>query len=193
MTAGIEALGFGAVLGFSLAMPPGPMNAWIAAIAARSYRAGVITGLGAMAADGLVATAVYLADRIVDVHAVLWAVYLLGAAVMAFLGVRLLRAPSVDAPPLPDEQTFVRALGIGLSNPFQLVWWLTAGLAFAYLGGVTLLVGLFGAILVWVFGFPWAVRTGVRRRPAVGPLIRLASAGILLAFAAYFVFLFSVS
>ena len=190
MTGLTESLAFGLVLGFSLAVPPGPMNAWIAAAAARSYRAGVVTGLGAMTADGVLGGAVFLLERVVDVHAAVRFVYLLGAGVMAYLGVLLLRRDRSGARDLPLERTYLRALGIGLSNPFQVVWWLTAGVAFAYLGGAILLLGLFAAIVVWVVGFPWAVREGSRRRASYERSVRLVSGAILLAFAAYFVVLF---
>ena len=192
MTGAAEAFLFGAVLGFSLAVPPGPMNAWIAVVASRSYRAGVITGLGAMTADAVLGVAVYLLDRSVDLHPAVRFVYLLGAGVMGFLGARLLAPAGPDGASPSDDRTFVRALLIGLSNPFQVVWWLTAGVAFAYLGGVILLVGLFAAIVVWIVSFPWAVRAGARRRPSFERAVRYASAGILLAFAAYFVVLFSL-
>jgi threonine/homoserine/homoserine lactone efflux protein len=186
----LESLVFGAVLGVSLAVPPGPMNAWIAALAVRSYRAGVLTGLGAMTADALLGTTVYVAERFVNLHEVVRFVYLLGAAVMGYIGARLLRRPAAAEPETADQRTYLRALGIGLSNPFQVIWWLTAGLAFAYLGGGVLLLGLFGAIVAWVFGFPWAIRAGARRHEAFVPAVRLVSAAILIAFAGYFVVLF---
>ena len=192
MTTLLEGLVFGIVLGFSLAIPPGPMNAWIAAVAARSYRAGVVTGLGAMTADGILGLAVYLLARVADLHAVVRFVYLLGAGVMGFLGARLLREVGSAGSDLPDERTFARAVAIGLSNPFQVVWWLTAGVAFAYLGGAVLLLGLFGAIVVWVVTFPRLVHAGARRSPSFERGVRYVSAGILLAFATYFVVLFSL-
>jgi threonine/homoserine/homoserine lactone efflux protein len=191
MTSFLESVLFGAVLGFSLAVPPGPMNAWIAAAAARSYRAGVVTGLGAMSADGLLGAIVYLVERSVDLPEVVRFVYLLGAGVMVYLGLRLLTSgPELPVEPA-DERTFVRALLIGLSNPFQVVWWLTAGVAFAYLGGLLLFLGLFGAILLWVALFPWAVQVGARRDPLVARGVRIASAAILLGFAVYFAVLFA--
>ena len=190
MTTALEGLLVGVVLGFSLAVPPGPMNAWIAAVAARSFRAGVVTGFGAMTADAVLGAVVYILDRTVDLHAVVRAVYLLGAGVMAYLGARLLRRTPQDGTDLPDRRTYVRAIVIGLSNPFQVLWWLTAGIAFAYLGGLLLLLGLFGAIVVWIVALPWAVHTGTRRHPSVERWVRFASAAILVAFAIYFVALF---
>jgi threonine/homoserine/homoserine lactone efflux protein len=190
MTTALESLLVGVVLGFSLAVPPGPMNAWIAAVAARSFRAGVVTGFGAMTADAILGAVVYLLDRTVDLHSVVRAVYLLGAGVMAYLGARLLRRTPQDGRDLPDRRTFFRAVVLGLSNPFQVLWWLTAGIAFAYLGGIVLLIGLFGAIVVWIVAFPWAVHAGARQHPSVERWVRIASAAILVAFAIYFVALF---
>jgi len=190
MTTLLEGFLVGAVLGFSLAVPPGPMNAWIAAVAARSFRGGVVTGLGAMTADGLLGAVVYALDRVVDLHVEVRFVYLLGAGVMAFLGSRLLRPAEATTGELPDRRTYVRAVGIGLSNPYQVLWWLSAGVAFAYLGGIVLLLGLFGAIAVWVVAFPWAVHAGTRRHTGLQRAVRLASAVILFGFAAYFVVLF---
>lgn len=190
MTGLTEDLGIGIVLGFSLVVPPGPMNAWIAAVAARSYRAGVVTGLGAMTADGILAAAVYLLEQVVDLHSVVRYVYPIGAAVMGFLGARLLRRRAGADRNVGDELAFARALLVGLSNPFQVVWWLTAGVAFAYLGGAVLLLGLFGAIVVWILCFPGAIRAGARRLAPFEYGVQLVSGGILLVFAAYFVALF---
>jgi threonine/homoserine/homoserine lactone efflux protein len=169
------------------------MNAWIAAISSRSFRGGIITGLGAMTADGLLGAAVYLLDRLVDLPAVVRYVYVVGAGIMAFLAWRLLsREPDTETA-AGGSGTFLRALGLGLTNPFQAVWWLTAGVAFAYLGGAVLLVGLFAAIAVWIVVFPWAVHAGTQRRPALARAVRYASGAILVGFAIYFAVLFVVA
>jgi threonine/homoserine/homoserine lactone efflux protein len=176
----------GVLLGFSLAVPPGPMNAWIAAVAARSYRGGVLTGFGAMTADALLGAAVFLVEQVADLRSVVRFVYALGAVIMAYLGARLLARPTFASAELPDQRTFARALALGLGNPYQILWWLTAGIAFAYLGGWVLLLGLFGAIGVWILVFPWVVHAGARRSPRVQVGVRIASAAILIVFAGYF-------
>lgn len=186
MSAPAVDLAFGLLLGFSLVVPPGPMNAWIAATSARSYRAGVLTGLGAMSADAVLGAAVFLLDRSVPLASVVRGVYAVGAIVMTLLAVRLLRPRAQPPRPPSGPTTVLRAVGIGLSNPFQLLWWLTAGVAFAYLGGAILLAGLFGAILIWVVLFPWAVHAGATRWPAAARWIDFASGLILAGFAAYF-------
>lgn len=183
-------LAFGLLLGFSLTIPPGPMNAFIASQAVRSFREGFRTGLGAMSADLLLAAVVFSFHAEVDLSGELRWIYLLGAAVMVGLGVSVMRGASGGAPPPTSGwRAYTKALGIGLSNPFQIVWWLTAGLAFAYLGGWVLFVGLFGAVAVWIVVFPWAVHTGTERKPGVGRGVVVVSSVAILAFAAYFVYL----
>jgi threonine/homoserine/homoserine lactone efflux protein len=181
------ALAFGIVLGFSLTIPPGPMNALIAARSVVSLRAGILTGFGAMSADLLLGVAVYALRSEVDLGSVVRYVYAIGAAVMVYLAYRLARAPSPPAAaPSEGVRTYSQAVLVGVSNPFQIVWWLTAGLAFAYLGGLVLFVGLFAAILVWILAFPYALHLGTRGRPGLSRAIVYVSAGIMVGFAVYF-------
>jgi threonine/homoserine/homoserine lactone efflux protein len=183
-------IGFGLLLGFSLTIPPGPMNAFIASQSVRSFREGVVAGFGAMSADMVLGLLVFALHSEVDLSGELRAVYLVGAAVMVYLGTGLLRRGSAPPPPeTAGARTYAKALGLGLSNPFQIAWWLTAGLAFAYLGGWVLFVALFGAIAVWIVAFPWVVHTGTARRPKLARFVVVASGVILFAFAAYFVYL----
>jgi threonine/homoserine/homoserine lactone efflux protein len=182
-----ESAAFGLALGFSLTVPPGPMNALIASISARSFRAGFVTGLGAMSADLVLGAVVLTLSTEFDLRAIVRPVDALGAIALAFYGWRILRRPVESAAvPAGDARTFSQAIGLGLTNPFQVVWWLTAGLAFARLGGAILLVGLFGAVAVWVVVFPYAIASGARRWPNLQRGIVLLSGAIMLAFAAYF-------
>ncbi len=120
---------FGFALGFSLTIPPGPMNALIAYQSVRSLRNGIITGLGAMSSDLVLGVLIYAARSEIPLGSVVRWVYLVGAIVMVVLGCRLLlRARVSDAPPSSGMRTYSQAFGVGLSNPFQIIWWLTAGL-----------------------------------------------------------------
>ncbi|MFI5413631.1 MAG: LysE family translocator [Candidatus Lutacidiplasmatales archaeon] len=190
MSSDLFELAFGLLLGFSLTIPPGPMNAYIASQSVRSLREGITTGVGAMSADLALGILVYVAHTQVDLAGELRGVYLLGAAVMIVLGVGLLRRGSTGPPPQTSgARTYAKAFGIGISNPFQIVWWLTAGLAFAYLGGLLLFVGLFGAIAVWIVVFPWLVHAGTEGRPGVARGVLVVSGALFFAFAGYFLFL----
>ncbi len=181
---------FGLALGFSLTIPPGPMNALIAAQAVHSYRTGVVTGLGAMSADLVLAVLVYAFRSEIDLNPVLRWVYLVGAVVMLFFGVRVLTRRAVPASNAPAGiRTYSQGVLLGITNPFQIVWWLTAGLAFAYLGGLILFVGLFAAVVVWVVSFPYALHLGTRGRPRAAQVVGYVSAAIMFGFAVYFAIL----
>ena len=181
---------FGLALGFTLTIPPGPMNALIAFQSVRSLRGGIITGVGAMSADLVLGVLVYAVHAVLDLGAVLRWVYLVGAVVMTVFGVRiLLRVGAPEPPSRSGIRTYTQAVLVGVSNPFQIAWWLTAGLAFAYLGGLVLFVGLFAAIAIWVVAFPYALHLGTRRHPEVARAVVYVSVALMLAFAAYFVLL----
>ena len=181
----------GLLLGFSLVIPPGPMNALIAARSTLALRAGIATGLGAMAADAVLAILVYVLHSVVDLGPVVRWVEAAGAVIMGVFAYRVLVAPSAGdgGTTPPHVRIFSEAFLVGVTNPFQVVWWLTAGLAFAYLGGALLLGGLFGAIAVWVVVFPYAVHRGARASPRLPRAITLISGALLAAFAAYFALL----
>jgi threonine/homoserine/homoserine lactone efflux protein len=180
----------GILLGFSLTAPPGPMNALIASRAVRSLRRGILTGFGAMSADAALAGIVFALSRLVDLTTFIRPVYGLGCVVMGYFGYRLLAPHLPIVPPVDSSaRTYSTAFLIGLSNPFQVVWWLTAGLAFAYVGGVTLFAGLFGAIAVWIVAFPYALTVGVQRFPSIERWITYGSGALMIGFAAYFAFL----
>jgi threonine/homoserine/homoserine lactone efflux protein len=177
----------GLALGFSLTVPPGPMNALIANRTMRSLRAGVTTGVGAMSADAALAAIVYAFHLWVDLGAWVRWVEAVGAVVLAVMVYRLFREPP-DAPVSSgsDVRVFSAALIVGLTNPFQILWWATAGLAFAYVGGAVLFLGLFAAIAVWVVAFPYALTEGARRSPRLPRAVSTVSAVLLVGFAAYF-------
>lgn len=177
----------GMVLGFSLVIPPGPMNALIAVRSVRSLRAGVTTGLGAMTADLILGALVYALHALVNLTPVVRWVEGAGAAIMALFAYQVLTREAHPEPPPPagDVRVFSVALTVGVTNPFQVVWWLTAGLAFAYLGGILLLVGLFVAIAIWIVAFPFALHQGARRSERFPRGVAVVSGVLLAGFALY--------
>jgi threonine/homoserine/homoserine lactone efflux protein len=166
------------------------MNAFIASQSVRSLREGVTTGVGAMIADLVLGVIVLVLHSAVDLSSFVRWVYVLGAGVMLYLGVSLLREGTRPAAPgTKGLATFAKAFALGISNPFQIVWWLTVGLAFAYLGGWVLFVGLFGAIAVWIVVFPAVLHAGAENRPGVARWMVAVSSVLIFAFGAYFVVL----
>lgn len=178
---------FGMVLGFSLTIPPGPMNALIASESVKSVRKGIVAGTGAMSADLALAAIVFVLRSVVELGSFVRYIYVLGAAVICFLGVMILRNRKKSSPPLPDKRTYAKALALGISNPFQIFWWLTAGLAFAYLSGAVFFVGLFAAVAVWIVVLPYVLHAGTRAHAGFSEGVTIVSALLMFLFAAYFV------
>jgi len=124
----------GVALGFSIAAPPGPVMALAAQkVASRSWLSGWLVLLGATVADGIFfALTFYGVTRFVSppLRSLLFTV---GGALMVYLAVSIAR----NAGRLNSGATFSRptrwsssgrspfllGLSIGLTNPFQLGWW----------------------------------------------------------------------
>ncbi len=189
-------IGAGALLGLSIAAPPGPMNALIATNTVTANRfAGSLTGLGAMTADAVFLAGMVAVGSVVPVApGVRVVVFLLGAAVMAFLAVRtygsLRRDVQVEARgPKSTAKAYASGLFLGLTNPFQILWWLTAGLAFMRQIGPPVVLGFFLGIGAWIVLFPVSLDLASRRWRGAYRAILVFSLVVLVAFAAYLVVL----
>lgn len=178
---------FGMALGFTLTIPPGPMNALIASESARTWRLGFLTGLGAMSADMVLAAVVYAARSLLLLGRYQEIIYLPGAAVIFYFAFSVLTEREEE---VKGEGRYLRALALGVSNPFQILWWLTAGLAFAYIGGVVLLSGLFSAVFVWICAFPALIHGVSNRYGRAREAVRMVSGAVMILFGAYLVYLF---
>ena len=206
----------GLLFGLALAAPPGPMNAIIAEESVvRGWFAGVITGLGAMFAD-VVFFVLALAGltTVVEEFPVLRGVMVtVGGGLMLYFALDAARSTqqaltAVDAP--GDARGFQKALVLGLTNPFQILFWLTVGVALldpgridvlaftpyvgdalagavvVETGSVALVAGLFGGIVFWIVTFPATLVAAGRRVDALAPVVAGASALILAGFGVLF-------
>lgn len=179
----------GMVFGFFLAVPPGPMNALIAAEATRSPIHGTSVGLGAMSADGILMVITYFFSRVLG-HYVYY-LYFIGFAVMMYLAISILKSTFSPRNTSSNRSPFLNyfmGVSMGLTNPYQVFWWLTAGLSFMSVFGIFSVVGLFTAILIWVFVFPYAVYVGkVYGGSKVDFVVKLVSALGIITFAVYII------
>jgi threonine/homoserine/homoserine lactone efflux protein len=209
----VVSLAAGVLFGLALAAPPGPMNAVIAEESVvRGWLAGFRAGLGAMSAD-LVFLALALAgvvtvvERYPDVRAGMVAV---GGVLMLYFALDAARSTSAT---LAGEETggshgFAKAFSLALTNPYQILFWLTVGVGlldpgrldvFGHLpgdalagtvvvetGSVALVLGLFGGILIWIVGFPAALLAAGRRVDSAVPVVAAVSALVLGVFGAVF-------
>ena len=205
--------GAGIVFGLALAAPPGPMNAIIAEESVRrGWRAGFKTGLGAMSADllflGLALAGVVAVVR--DRPALQDATFLVGGVLMLYFAYGALRGTreAFRAEKTPERRGFSKAFVLSLTNPYQILFWLTAGvglltpgrvdvlsyaseslsgLVVVETGSVALVVGLFGGVAVWIVAFPAALTAAAARTDRFAPAVAYGSALVLAAFGLYFV------
>ncbi len=205
----------GVVFGLALAAPPGPMNAVIAEESVvGGWRSGFRSGLGAMTAD-----LVFLALALVGAVAVVERVPAVRNGMVAVGGLLMLyfaygALEGVGGSFRSSERSsggrgFTKAFVLALTNPYQILFWLTVGVgllapgqvdvlsyASAALSGLVvvetgspaLLVGLFGGILAWIVGFPAALSAAERRTEAVAPAVAALSAAVLALFGVYFLY-----
>jgi threonine/homoserine/homoserine lactone efflux protein len=209
-------VGAGAVFGLALAAPPGPMNAVIAEESVvYGWYAGFKAGMGAMLADICflvlsLAGAVAVVARYPTLRAAMVGVGGLLMLYFAYGATRKLSATLTPDGSVGESTGFRKALVLALTNPFQILFWLTigvgllnpgridileqtpyvggelAGLLVVRTGSPALLIGLFGGILLWIVGFPAALVSARDRVDAMTPVVAGVSAVILGGFGVVF-------
>jgi len=209
----------GVVFGLALAAPPGPMNAIIAEESVlHGWLAGFKAGLGAMTADAIFFVlaalgVVAFVERFPTLRAVMvgiGGVLMLYFAYGAARDVRSSFHAVADAEVRKTGTGFTKAFVLALTNPYQILFWLTigvglldpgtldvlaetpyvgaslAGLLVVETGSPALVVGFFGGIVVWITGFPAALVGAERRVNALAPVVAGASAVVLAGFGVLF-------
>ncbi len=182
----------GAVLGLSLAAPPGPVNAVIASNAVtKSWRSGFLVGAGALTADACFLLISVLAHSVIaGVRTLFPIIALIGAAVMAYFAWNAARAwhrvpDATVSSPEAHATSYVTGLTINLTSPYSILWWLTAGLALIDQLGPVVLMGFFAGVLLWITLFPFALRAAQRRFSQTYHVALVFSIVCLVAFAAW--------
>ncbi|MFW6383770.1 MAG: LysE family translocator [Halodesulfurarchaeum sp.] len=203
MLVGVLSIVAGGLLGLSLAAPPGPMNAVIAEESVnRGWGAGFAAGLGAMTADALffvlaVAGVVAFVQDATTLRGVMVGI---GGLLMFYFAYGAVRdAGSFDHGSGSDRAGFGKAFVLAVTNPYQITWWLTAGVgllnpgeieafgrSFVAANGPLTIAGFFGGIVVWIVAFPAALRAAGETVDALGTAIAYGSGLILAAFGVLF-------
>ena len=237
MAAIVVTVAAGIVFGVALAAPPGPMNAIIAEESVlRGWFAGFKAGLGAMSADAIffilaALGVVAFVERFPLVRAAMVGVGGLLMLYFAYDAATDLQSSfrgSIDpdaavgaadadvaAGAEPDATVgaatgFRKAFVLALTNPYQILFWLTIGVGLLqpgtldvlartpYVGGSlagvlvvetgtpALVAGFFGGIVVWITGFPAALVGADRRIDAFAPTVAALSAVVLAGFGVVF-------
>ena len=228
-------LGAGVVFGLAMAAPPGPMNAVIAEESVRrGWPAGFRAGLGAMTGDAIFCALAFVGVVEVVQHAptLRAAMVAVGGGLMLVFAVDAAEgvwggsmASETSGPAEADAESnapdeiaasgalgrttgFRKALVLALTNPYQIVFWLTVGVGLLragtldlvaqapWLGDVlgvvglgeslvietgslTLLIGFFGGIGLWITGYPATLVAVDRRSERAGPAVAAISALVL--------------
>jgi threonine/homoserine/homoserine lactone efflux protein len=161
---------YGLVLGWSVAWPPGPINAEIIRRGlARGFSSACAVGLGAAAGDALWALLVVLGAGVLFVSAaarlVLAALSTLLLLILALLFLRgaarsfaAWRAGEAVAPPRAFDSTragFVLGLGLALSSPWNIAFWLAVigraeAMAAGLTGGIVVAAAVIVGAVAWV-------------------------------------------
>lgn len=178
----------------SLAAPPGPINVLIFNDAIRGYRLTALSiGLGAVTADAVFYSIVNFFGKLVrEFFIVQAALYLLGTVILIYLSLGIIRSnKSIDAAQNSSRGAgYFKGLSVGLTNPLQIGWWIAVGLSLVSLFGYYFAIGFFGGILSWVGGYVFLVDYYKSRFIKYVRPISIASATILLGFAALFFYEF---
>ncbi|PSP84276.1 lysine transporter LysE [Halobacteriales archaeon QS_1_68_17] len=201
----------GVLFGLALAAPPGPMNAIIAEESVlRGWLPGFLAGLGAMSADFcFFLLSLFGVVAFVGSYPVVRGVMVgVGGLLMLYFAYRAATEASRtfrgDAPEnAAATRGFRKAFVLALTNPYQIVFWLTVGIGMLepgtvdvlatapYVGGdlagvlvvrtgsPALIVGFFAGILAWVTGFPATLVAAGRRVDALAPAVAYLSAAVL--------------
>ena len=205
----LHALSAGILLGFSIAAPPGPVNAAAAyqVSSKRKWFTGFSVGCGAMTADGIFLLLTYLGwTSIVSriAHVTIW-IYLIGGLMMTSFGVLSLRVfvkdssnssstvlnPSKVRSNTPKKWSnfpYILGLSLGLVNPFQIAWWLTVGLAAISTFGMLVALGFFIGITFWNSMYATALKLGLAKFEKFETVVLVSSILVLLGFGAWFLY-----
>jgi threonine/homoserine/homoserine lactone efflux protein len=136
----------------------------------------------------------YFASNIIS-GAILRAIYIAGGIYMTLLAVLI----AISTPKRANNEggdrsmntliSYSTSLALGLTNPYQILWWLSAGLSFFTIFGLAAIAGLFMAILVWITIFPLLVRAGYYYGGKIAIIaIKAFSVSILIAFATIIIY-----
>lgn len=186
----------GIALGVSIAAPPGPVTALAAQeVASRSWLAGWLVTVGATTADGVFFVLAYFGLSRLLTAQERDALFLVGGSLMLYLAASAVarargggtaRSPGGRLPSALARSPFLAGLSMGLTNPYQLAWWIAVGAGMVAEFGAEIAVGFFAGIVAWTLVFTGAVSAGVARYERAAPLVAYGAAVLMAAFGLWF-------
>lgn len=161
----LESFSQGILLGLGVAVPFGPLNVLILSYALKSFKNAFALGLGAMSADIfymlllLLGALHFLSEGLVrQIVAVLGFCFL---TYMAFLMLKS-KAKTLEFNAKFQQESvlksYFKGFGLNILNPFIIGFWASVSLIFTQSASAQMMVlGLFLAILAWVFSLAFIV------------------------------------
>jgi len=177
----------GALLGLSLAAPPGPVTAIMATASLKGrVRESLLTAAGAIAGDlTWLSLAILGAVTVLDRHPrAVGLMGLAGAALLLWMAWGTFKAARAGVHENPTPGSWKLGYLTVLTSPFSLAWWLANGTLLYTSWGLPGIGGMFlalvGFCLAFTFGFRWL---GIRAASAAvgvahGSVLVLAGFGV---------------
>ena len=179
----------GIFLGFSMAAPPGPINSLMMERSIKSQFDGSKIGLGAMTADFIFMVLIFAFQKTVNFSYFLPIIYLAGALVFVYIAINMKFHSEEPKSNINTFYGYFKGLGTGLVNPYQIIWWLSAGLAIFETFGYTLFYFFFIGILIWIISITTLVHYSYMKYGEVlKRIITDFSSIVLLIFSAIFIY-----
>jgi len=181
----------GVVLGITIAAPPGPVNATAAQQVTRSWLSSWLVLLGATTADGIFFILTYYGlTAFIASEEARETLFLVGGALMLYLAIATLRSARrpLESRKQRTRYPYFLGLSIGISNPFQLAWWVTVGIGMITTFGLSIVVGFFSGIVAWTLLFATLLHASIKRYERAYSVLVYASGVILAGFGVWFVY-----
>lgn len=175
------------MLGLSLAAPPGPVNAIIASKSLRNWQNGAMIGFGALTADmTFMVITIFFGELIPE--SVVPLISFGGGIFLAWLAYSSLKSEASythNQDKALNGKSYFVGLTMGLTNPFQIMWWVSVGVPLVRNLGTVIFLGFVLGIALWVFSFSFLVnKFGVSQKFAFA--VKLFSFVTLSFFSLYF-------
>lgn len=179
----------GIILGVSLAAPPGPITAILVDRSVRSVVSGVLVGMGAMTADFLYMILTFTFGNSIDLSRYDPVIFFLGSAFFIILAIMIVKGGGQESKS-SQRSSYVTGLTMGLVNPMEIGWWLTAGLGFFQKFSYFPFYFMFAGIIMWVIFLSLLINKSVIRYGSLAQkALKIFSFVSLFAFAGIFVYL----
>ncbi len=182
----------GIFLGVSLAAPPGPVTSVIVRRSVNSPLSGIFVGFGAMTADFILLLVVLFTNAYLSLASYETYIYAAGSLMIFYFAANLIRKYGKEEE-FNRSGSYLAGLAIGIVNPFEIIWWLSSGIAFLLQFGIQVFYFLFAGTTIWVVMLSYSIN---RVSKAYGEkMIRAASLfsiAVLIFFGVLFLYLFAV-